>query len=374
MATEVKTNQRRTAWIAPELCLWHHTQGWAGFFEPDMVVQPGEHFENAETKRRFKNLVAVSGLARRLIDVEPRMADDASLLRVHSQAHIDHLRRICESGGGDTGALTPAGRSGLEIARLAAGAVLAGVDALMDGRINNAYVLCRPPGHHAEREQAMGFCLLGNAAIGIRHAMTRGAERIAVVDWDVHHGNGTQSIFYDDPDVLTISLHQDSLFPPNSGRIEERGGPGAAGRNLNIPLPPGSGSGAYRHAFERLVLPALADFEPKMIFLPCGFDASAMDPLGTMMLSSSDYRWMTRRIVDFAQEYCANRVIATHEGGYSAVHVPFCGLAVLEALSGIDSGIEDPYDTHISGYGGQALQGHQADAIAAAAEAHRRPA
>lgn len=366
MASQPESARRRTIWIAPELCLWHHTQNWAGLFEPDLAVQPGEHFENAETKRRFKNLVEVSGLKRHLVSIEADFADDAPLLTVHSQAHLDHLRAVCESGGGDMGALTPAGKTGLEIARLGAGAVIAAVDAVVAGEADNAYVLCRPPGHHAEREKAMGFCLLANAAIGVRRAQKNGLGKIATVDWDVHHGNGTQSIFYDDPDVLTISLHQDNLFPPNSGTLEERGAGPGLGASLNIPLPPGSGSGAYRHAFEELVLPALAAFQPEMIFLPCGFDAAAMDPLGTMMLSSSDYRWMTDKLVDFADAQCQGRILATHEGGYSEFQVPFCGLAVLESLCGASSGVVDPFEPFIADYGGQALQPHQRDAVAAA--------
>ena len=364
MATQPMTAKRRTAWIAPELCLWHHTQNWAGFFEPDLALQPGEHFENAETKRRLKNLVEVSGLKRRLMAAEASAVTDAQLLAVHSRAHLDHLRSVCDSGGGETGALTPAGRTGLEIARLGAGAVICAVDAVLDDSADNGYVLCRPPGHHAGREMAMGFCLLANAAIGIRHAQSRGIDRIAAVDWDVHHGNGTQSIFYADPSVLTISLHQDNLFPPDSGTVDETGEGDGAGANINIPLPPGSGTGAYRHAFEEIVMPALEKFQPGMIVLPCGYDASAMDPLGTMMLSSGDFRWMTEKIVEFAEACCEGRILATHEGGYSQVHVPFCGLAVLETLSGVETGVIDPFDEHIVGYGGQALQRHQTAAIA----------
>jgi acetoin utilization deacetylase AcuC-like enzyme len=372
VADQSSKAQRRTGWIAPELCLWHHTQNWAGFFEPDMAVQPGEHFENAETKRRLKNLIDVCGLHDALTDIPPRIAEDADLLSVHSRAHLDHLEAVCTGGGGDMGALTPGGRSAFQIARLGAGAVLSAVDSVIDGVVDNAYVLCRPPGHHAERETAMGFCLLANAAIGIRHAQARGIGRIATVDWDVHHGNGTQSVFFDDPNVLTISLHQENLFPPGSGTIDEKGSGSGLGANLNIPLPPGSGSGAYRHAFETLVMPALEDFGPEMIFLPTGYDASAMDPLGTMMLSSSDYGWMAGQVVAFAEAHCGGRIVATHEGGYSAMHVPFCGLAVVEALSGAESGVTDPYDIHIRGYGGQQLQDHQRHAIEAASQAFRK--
>ncbi|WP_306048124.1 class II histone deacetylase [Oceaniradius stylonematis] len=365
-----KSGKKRTGWVAEELYFWHHTQNWAGLFEPGLSVQPGEHFENAETKRRFRNLVEASGFGRHLVPVRAAPADDEALMRVHPKSHIEHIEKVAASGGGDASELTPMGRSTADIARLAAGGVIAAVDAIVDGTVDNAYVLCRPPGHHAEPETAMGFCFYANAAIGVRHAQKRGLERIVTVDWDVHHGNGTETIFYDDADVLTISLHQDNLFPPGRGGIGDTGSGAGLGANLNIPLPPGSGGGAYRHAIDELVAPAIEAFKPDMIVLPCGFDASALDPLGTMMLSSSDFGWMAGRMAALADDLCGGRILATHEGGYSAVHVPFCGLAVLEALSGASSGVTDPYDAHITGYGGQDLQPHQAEAVAAARKAY----
>lgn len=364
------SGKKRTGWVAEELYFWHHTQNWAGLFEPDLSVQPGEHFENAETKRRFRNLVEASGFERHLVPVRATPADDEALMRVHPKSHIEHIERVAASGGGDASELTPMGRSTADIARLAAGGVIAAVDAIVDGTVDNAYVLCRPPGHHAEPETAMGFCFYANAAIGVRHAQTRGLKRIVTVDWDVHHGNGTETIFYSDADVLTISLHQDNLFPPGRGGIGDIGSGAGQGANLNIPLPSGSGGGAYRHAIDELVVPAIEAFRPDMIVLPCGFDASALDPLGTMMLSSSAFGWMAGRMAALADDLCGGRILATHEGGYSAVHVPFCGVAVLEALSGTASGVTDPYDAHITGYGGQDLQPHQAEAVAAARKAY----
>ena len=287
---------------------------------------------------------------------------------VHPASQITHLKSVCESGGGDAGTLTPVGPASLDIARLAVGGVTAAVDAVMTGAVDNAYVLCRPPGHHALPEMAMGFCLFANAALGIKYAQqTYGITRVATVDWDVHHGNGTEAIFLGDPDVLTISLHQDNLFPPDSGDI---GVKGAEGRNLNIPLPPGSGSGAYREAFERIVIPALDRFEPELIVIPCGFDASALDPLGIQMLSSEDFRWMTQQVMVVADRHCNGKVIATHEGGYSATYVPYCGLAVIEELSGASAQLEDPFHEHIKNYGGQTLSGDQAAAIERARNAY----
>jgi acetoin utilization deacetylase AcuC-like enzyme len=368
MIHEHSTCSRTTAMVASELYYWHDTLNWCGFFEPSLTCQPGEHFENPETKRRLQNLLQASGLWEHLSLIRPHPAEDAVIQMVHPAAHIAHLTSVCASGGGETGQLTPAGPASLDIARLAVGGVVAAVDAVIGGKADNAYVLCRPPGHHALPEMAMGFCLLANAAVGIRHAQrTHGIRRIATIDWDVHHGNGTEAIFLEDPDVLTISLHQDNLFPPASGGIGVRG---AEGRNLNIPLPPGSGSGAYREAFDKVVLPALEAFAPDMIFILSGYDASAMDPLGVMMLSSEDFRWMTQQVMQFADRQCAGRIVVTHEGGYSATYVPYCGHAVIEALSGASAQLTDPFDAHIANYGGQAPSHDQGAAVERARAAY----
>ncbi|AAV95785.1 class II histone deacetylase [Ruegeria pomeroyi] len=368
MFHENTTCSRRTALVASELYYWHDTQNWCGSMVPSLTVQPAEHFENPETKRRLQNLVQATGLWEHLSHLRPKRAADEVIRMVHPQSHIDHLASVCERGGGDAGELTPAGPASLEIARLAVGGVIVAMDAVMTGAAENAYVLCRPPGHHALPDLAMGFCLLANAALGIRHVQkTYGLTRIAVVDWDVHHGNGTEAVFLDDPGVLTISLHQDNLFPLDSGGI---GVKGAGNSNINVPLPPGSGSGAYREAFEQIVIPALDAFAPELIVLPCGYDASAVDPLGVCMLSSEDFRWMTRQVMTLADKHCQGRIVVTHEGGYSPVYVPYCGLAVLEELSGASDTLPDPYADFIANYGGQALSNDQAAAIKRAKDAH----
>lgn len=358
------TGARKTGWVFSELYLWHDTQRYNLLEAPSLTVQPGEHVENEETKRRFSNLIEISSLADALVRIKPRAASDAELLRFHSQQHLSGLEAFCASGGGEAGGKTPVGPASYEIARLAAGGVLEAVDAVVSGQVDNAYVLCRPPGHHAEKDLVTGFCLLANGVLGVEHARAvHGLKRVAVVDWDVHHGNGAESAFYDDPDVLTISLHQDNLFPPGRGKVAETGGAAAPGANINIPLPPGSGSGAYLAAFDQLVVPALEAFKPELIFVASGFDASALDPLGHMLLSSQDYRAMAGKILDVADRHCGGKVVMTHEGGYSAGYVPYCGLAVMEVLSGIDTGIEDPFHKYIVDYGGQALQPHQQAAI-----------
>jgi acetoin utilization deacetylase AcuC-like enzyme len=357
-----------TGFVFHELYLWHNTWNWAQVFPPSLTVQPGIHAENPETKRRIRNLLEVSGLLDHLIAIKPREATVEEVARVHTQAHISHIKEISERGYGDASALTPLGAGSYEIALLAAGGAIEAVDAVVKGKAANAYALIRPPGHHATKDVGMGFCLFANAAIAVRHAQkVLGIGRVATVDWDVHHGNGTQAIFYDDPSVLTISLHQDNLFPAASGSIGENGVGKGTGFNINVPLPPGSGAGAYIAAFERVVLPALARYKPELIVVPSGFDAGGVDPLGRMMMSAAGYRELTRLLMGAAAELCKGRIVMTHEGGYSEMYAPYCGLAVIEELSGHRTRVEDPWGPMMAEWGGMDAQPHQLAVIDEAA-------
>ena len=357
-----------TGFVFHELYLWHNTGNAAMFYPSSLTVQPGEHAENPETKRRMKNLLEVSGLTDHLVSLKPRPATDDELARFHTRDHIAKIRTMSAAGGGDASELTPLGAGSFEIAKLAAGGAIVALEAVLRGDVTNAYALIRPPGHHALTDLGMGFCLFGNAPIAIHHGRAlHSLGRVAVVDWDVHHGNGTQAAFYEDPQTLTISLHADCLFPPDSGTLAERGADKGHGYNLNVPLPPGSGDGAYLEAIRRVVLPALQRFKPDLIVVACGFDASAADPLGRMMVTSDGYRQMTALLMAQADGLCGGRLMMTHEGGYSAHYVPYCGLAVLEQLSGMTSGVVDPFLTQFRGFGQQGLQPHQSAAIDAAA-------
>ena len=358
--------------------VWHELYGWhdtgtatgAAYANPLAGLQPLRHFESADSKKRLHELLAVSGLERHLqrLAVEPATQDDLEL--VHTAAYVARIQaesRLPKGGDGGDG-FTPFGQGGSDIACLAAGGAIAAVTAVADARVQNAYALVRPPGHHALPDLGMGFCLFANIAVAIRVAQARGlVRRLAVVDWDVHHGNGTQAIFAEDPSVLTISLHQDSFFPPDSGHRHERGHGAGEGTALNVPLPPGSGVGAYLHAMEQVVGPALRRFRPDLVVVASGFDANAFDPLGRMLLTADGFRSMTALLLAAAAEVCEGRVALVHEGGYSEAYVPFCGLAVIEELAGVKTGIEDPYYPLAAGMGGQSLQSHQAEAIAAAA-------
>ena len=237
------------------------------------------------------------------------------LTRIHPLEHVERIfARVPRQGGhnaidGDT---IVSSRSG-EAALRAAGAVCAAVDALLNREASNAFCAIRPPGHHAEPNQSMGFCLFGNAAIGAAHARAaHGLERVAVIDFDVHHGNGTQAAFEHDPGYLYISTHQAYIYP-GTGRREERG----VGNIVNVPLQAGSGTADLRHAWRHDIEPALREFEPQLILISAGFDAHHLDPLAELNFNEDDYRWLTQQILAIATEYCEGRVISLLEGGYN---------------------------------------------------------
>ena len=362
-----------TGLVWDERFMWHDTGTRFGPVGMLDWMEPIEPPESAPGKRRIKNLLDASGLSRALVMLSPRAATDADLLRVHTQAHLDRVAAVSAAGGGNLArrfATTRVGADGEGIARLAAGAGLEAVDAVLTGKVDNAYCLHRPPGHHAEPDEAMGFCIYANAAVAGLYALeAAGLGRIAFVDWDAHHGNGTQAAFWGDPRALTISLHQDRAFPPDSGAVGEIGEDEGAGTNINIPLPPGSGEGAYLAAFDRVVLPALRAFRPDMILVPSGFDSGGHDPLARMMLTSDSFRRMTELLMDAAGDLCGGRIVMLHEGGYAPHIVPFMALAVFEALSGEATAVVDPFLPALAGNPWQALQPHQDRAIAAAQEA-----
>jgi acetoin utilization deacetylase AcuC-like enzyme len=317
----------------------------------------------------MKNLLDVAGITEQLIWVKPRPATEEELARVHDRGYITAIKAMSDRSGGDARmdwpfGEAPFGPGGFAIARLAAGGVLAAVDAVVAGTVHNAYALVRPPGHHAEAGHGLGFCVFNNGAVAARHAQRgHGLRRIAIVDWDAHHGNGAQHIFWTDPYVLTISIHQDGAFPPGSGSITDIGEGEGTGYNLNIPLPTGSGVGAYLAAFERVIVPALRRFGPDLIIVPCGFDAGCFDPMSRMMLHADCFRAMARLVQMAADELCAGRLVLCQEGGYHKTSVPFFGLAVIEQIAGLCSGMTDPFQPIIEKYPFQDLQPHQDDVL-----------
>ena len=361
---------KRTGFVWHEAYAWYQLGIEAGFVRPDgQGVQPDRHAYDPDTVRRFRNLIDMSGLADHLVCIKPKPASEADILRVHTRQHLEQIRSLsAHVTGGETEPSSPIPAGAFDIALLAAGGALAAVDAVMDGKVDNAYALLRPAGHHSTPSASRGFCVFSNAAIAGRYLLdARGVNRIAYVDWDVHHGNGTQAAFYGEKRALTISIHQDRCFPVNDGFLHQLGEGDAVGTNLNIPLPPGSSVDAYVAAYDRVIIPALKAFRPDFIIVPSGLDAGAMDPLGRMMMNSEGYRSLTRKILAVADELCKGRLVFTHEGGYSRWAVPFYGLAIMEEISGRRTGIEDPFLEWHKALGGQELMPHQEAVIDAAA-------
>lgn len=335
-----------TAFYHDERCLWHTTGEHALIIPVGGYVQPpagAGHAESPETKRRFKNLLEVSGLWKKLDVRDAPDVTDEDMLRVHTAEYLHKFKAVSDAGGGNAGHYSPFGRGSYEIAKVSAGLVKRGVHDVLTRAVDNAYVLSRPPGHHCLPDASMGFCLLANIPIALEAARASlGGLRIAVVDWDVHHGNGTEAVFYDRDDTLTISLHQESCFPLDKGAAADRGAGRGVGYNLNIPLLPGSGHRAYMDAFELLVAPALRAFKPDLIVVASGLDANGVDPLARMLAHAETFRAMASRIKALADELCTGKLICVHEGGYSELMVPFCGLAIVEELSGQRTDVIDP--------------------------------
>ena len=299
--------------------------------------------ENPETKRRFKNLMDVTGLSAELDMRSAAAAGWDDLARVHPEEFLRRFKDLSDLGGGELGLRTPFAKGGFEIAALSAGLAKAAVLEVWGGACRNAYALSRPPGHHCLPDWPNGFCLLNNIGIAVEAARAAGHQgRIAVIDWDVHHGNGTEAVFYDRSDVLTISLHQERNYPTDTGFIEDRGRDAGLGFNMNIPLPPGAGHVSYLEAMDRIVLPALDHYRPDIIIIACGYDAGCFDPLARMLATAETFRAMTRQVMDAADRLCEGRLVMVYEGGYSEVYVPFCGHAVMQELAGRATDAPDP--------------------------------
>lgn len=249
-----------------------------------------------------------------LLEVEAQQATTSQLLAVHPQHHIDHvLNASPESGLGRIDADTVLSPKSGEAALFAAGAVCQAVDLVMTGKADNAFCAVRPPGHHAEPDQAMGFCLFSNIAIAAHHAQNAyGCQKVAVVDFDVHHGNGTQAAFWEQPDMHFYSTHQAPLYPGTGSPAET----GIAGNIHNIELPPMAGGPEFRQAVEDHVIPSLYDLKPDILFLSAGFDAHYLDPLAQLELMDRDFAWISQQMVQVAGQVCGGRLVSALEGGY----------------------------------------------------------
>ncbi|MEO1653648.1 MAG: class II histone deacetylase [Bacteroidota bacterium] len=331
-----------------EKCLWHSLPGLYSLSLPaEGWMQPpsGAGFaESPESKRRIVSLLQVSSLRDKIDIVEAPMASEEDLLRVHTASYLEKFKAMSDEKGGELGIFAPFGKGSYEIAKLSAGLAKQALQDVIEGKCQNAYSISRPPGHHCLADMPMAFCLLANIAIAVEAVKEKyeAIHKVAIIDWDVHHGNGTQAIFYDRPDVLTISLHQNGCFPIGYSGEQDRGSGAGEGYTVNIPLTPGGGHEAYLYALEKIVVPKVNDFQPDLIVVACGLDALIVDPIARMMAHSGTYREMTKMLMNLAQQHCDGRLVMVHEGGYAESLVPFSAHAILEELSGEKSDVVDP--------------------------------
>ena len=282
-------------------------------------LTPAGHPERPDRLRAIQRVLDDEAFAA-LDRVEAPMGDEATILYAHPQEHLDRVRAAVPSEGmTQIDADTVATPKSWQAALTAIGAANAAVDDVFGGRADNVFVASRPPGHHAEKTTAMGFCLFNNAAIAARYAQKKhGAERVAIVDWDVHHGNGTQDIFWDDPSVLYCSTHQMPLYPGTGAKTET-----GAGNIVNAPLAPRTGSDTFRDAFLSRVLPSIDAFRPDLVIISAGFDAHHRDPLAEIDLTEEDFDWATGQLMEKASTHSAGRLVSLLEGGYDLQGLAF---------------------------------------------------
>lgn len=309
----------------------------------DLHAPPAYHPERVErlgAARRAVDALGAAGVPFRRIDAREATAEE--LGRVHEGAFVEALERL----RGQQGFLDPdtyLAPDSVAAARLAAGGTVELVEALLAGGETRALALPRPPGHHARPDGAMGFCFLNNVAVAAAHARARGLERVAVVDWDVHHGNGTQDMFWRDPGVLFVSLHQFPFYP-GTGAAHEVGEGDGKGFTTNIPLGAGGGDALYRGAFQRVVRPILEAYRPELVLVSAGFDAAARDPLAQMEVSDDGFAWMTRQLAEVADAHAKGRMLMLLEGGYDLVALEGGLRAAAGAMAGLPASTSSPAD------------------------------
>ncbi len=301
----------------------------------------GEHVENPKRLTSIISHLEQTKLISKLTSLTPRPATVSELASVHQPQHITHIQSMARSGGGSLDSDTVMSSMSYEVALYAAGGAIRAAESVMESTVDYAFALVRPPGHHATPDRAMGFCIFNNIAIAAKYILSKyGLEHLAIIDFDVHHGNGTQAIFYADPQVLYTSVHQSPLYP-GTGYFEESGSGEATGTKINVPLPPGCGDVEYRLAFEQIISPAIKRFKPQLILVSAGYDSHWSDRISQMQVSVGGFSKIVQIIRGLAGELCNNRLALVLEGGYSLIALPASVKATFEVLLG-EVNIEDP--------------------------------
>jgi len=301
------------------------------------------HPENFRRLEGAWQLLQEDGILQQLIRVPSSLAPLDAILRVHTAQYVERLQAISDRGGGRIDSDTYVNADSYQAALLAAGGLLNLTDMVLQEQVDNGFALIRPPGHHALGHRGMGFCLLANAAIAARWAQDRhGVERVLIIDFDVHHGNGTQDIFYDDPTVLFFSTHQYPYYP-GTGAPDEVGEELGHGTTINVPFSSYVGDAGYLSAFRQLLAPAARYFQPDVIFLSAGYDAHWLDPLASMNLSITGFTALVEEVLALADELCGGKLICTLEGGYHLDVLAHSVLSTLRALQGSPHGVSDPF-------------------------------
>ena len=273
------------------------------------------HPENSRRLSAIRNRLEKQSYYNDLVKLDKYVAHVEEIALIHDVEYIQSIKEFCERGGGYLDGDTPVSSKSYDAAMLAAGSGIEAAKQIHNGDISRAILLPRPPGHHSLKNRAMGFCLFNNIAICAKFLQTIGHQKVAILDWDVHHGNGTEEVFYEDPDILFISLHQYPFYP-GTGASGDTGSGAGKGTTLNLPMASGADDDDYKKAFQSSVIPELQEFKPEVLLISAGFDAHVNDPLAGIQLSTSAYSWMSERLLGFAGEYCEGRIISFLEGGY----------------------------------------------------------